>query len=40
MGYIIDGSLIGNTELPTGTYYYILDLGDDSEPIVGSLVLK
>lgn len=37
---ISDGSLIGSTNLPSGTYYYILDLGDGSEPVVGYVILK
>lgn len=37
---ISDGSLIGNSTLPSGTYYYILDLGDGSEPMAGYIVVK
>ncbi len=37
---VSDGSLIGSTNLPSGTYYYILDLGDGSEPVVGYVILK
>jgi gliding motility-associated-like protein len=33
------GATIG-TELPVSTYYYILDLGDGSEPITGWVYLK
>lgn len=37
---VSDGSLIGSSTLPTGTYYYILDLGDGSEPMAGYIVVR
>ena len=30
----------GNGELPSGTYYYNIVLGDGSEPITGFLTLR
>ena len=34
------GLRVGGDELPVGTYFYILDLGDDSEVIKGTIYLN
>ena len=35
-----EASLNWGEELPEGTYYYILDLGNDDEPFTGYIYLK
>lgn len=35
-----DGLKVGGNELPTGTYFYILDLGDESKVIKGTIYLN
>ena len=34
------GTIAIDSELPTGTYYYVIDLGDDSKPKVGWLYIN
>jgi hypothetical protein len=33
------GIKLGNAELATGTYFYILDLGNGEKPVAGSIYL-
>jgi len=30
----------GNNKIPAGTYYYILDLGEDFEPMNGYFIVR
>ncbi len=34
------GLIIGSQDVPAGTYYYLIDLGDGSEPIVGFVLIN
>lgn len=39
-GYSTSSATIGAAELPVGTYFYVLDLGDGSDPIKGTVYLN
>jgi len=39
-GQSTNGLRVGGNELPTGTYFYLLDLGDGSDTIKGTIYLN
>jgi gliding motility-associated-like protein len=39
-GTATQGTILISGKVTTGTYFFILDLGNDSEPLRGSLELK